>query len=44
MLLMRFNANLRKDVNELIIIVAVCGVLLTMGIGQFIHEGGAWDD
>ena len=44
MLLMRFDANLRKDVNELIIIVTVCGVLLTMGIGQFIHAGGAWDD
>ena len=36
--------TVRKDVNELIIVVAVCGVLLTMGIGQFIHAGGAWDD
>ena len=44
MLLVRFDANLRKDVNELIIVVAVCGVLLTMGIGRFIHAGGVWDD
>ncbi len=44
MLLVRFDANLRKDVNELIIVVAVCDVLLTMEIGRFIHAGGAWDD
>ena len=35
---------LTKEANDLIIVVAVCGVLLTMGIGRFIHAGGAWDD
>ena len=35
---------LTKEANPLIIVFAACGMLLAMGIGRFIHAGGAWDD
>lgn len=33
-----------KEANPLIIVFAACGMLLAMGIGRFIHTGGAGDD
>ena len=36
---------LTKEANPLIIVFADCGMLLlAMGIGRFIHAGGAGDD
>ena len=35
---------LTKEANPLMIVFAACGMLLAMGIGRFIHAGGAWDD